>query len=89
MKNQQVEMIYKNFAEFHLRLHLTEIRTKYLPKIIEDAAARRLKEHYKVYRKELNEKLVQLVRHDVIEVSELEKIKKEYLDKFEVKTLMN
>ncbi|MEJ7646536.1 MAG: hypothetical protein WKF87_18200 [Chryseolinea sp.] len=89
MKNEQVETIYKNFAEFHLRLHLTEIRTKYLPKIIEDAATRRLKEHYKIYRQELNEKLVQLGRHDLIAVSELERIKKEYLDKFEVKTLMN
>lgn len=89
MKNEQIELIYKNFAEFHLRLHMNEIRTKYLPKIIEDASSNGFKEHYKIYRKELNEKLKQLVRQDIVVVSELERIRAEYLKKFDEKTLMN
>lgn len=83
MKEDNIQMIYRNYAEFHLRDHIAHLKRNNLNKSLGSKELIHLifKQHHKVYREELSDQLSELSRNNRPAVEDLKPIKDEYLRK--------
>jgi hypothetical protein len=86
-KDDSIQMIYRNYAEFHLRDHIADLKRNYLHKSLGSKRLTRLvfKQHHEVYRDELSDRLSELSRNDRPAIKVLKAIRDEYLRKLKSK----
>jgi hypothetical protein len=87
MKDENIQTIYRNFAEFHLRGHVRELKNTYLFKSLRlaDPISTGLKTHTRIFQDELSERLDELSKNNMLAYKDLVAIKEEYLRKLRSK----
>jgi hypothetical protein len=86
MTEATIQSIYKQFAEFHLRLHIAEVKMTYLPKSLEKTIADGFSEHKKLFKKKLAERIQQLGKYNQDAIPKLAELKRDYVNRFNSKS---
>ena len=87
MTEATIQSIYRQFAEFHLRVHMAEVKSKYLPKSVEMAIADGFSQQQKIFKQLLTERLRQIGKYNPAAIPKLASIRVDYLNKLKSKGL--